>query len=204
MGADEDRDRHWRQVLDDYLRNGTVFDGLHEQLFAHLHDVRARPPAPADTVGLDRVLQRVGSGPLRPDASVTPSSVVLAHDALLAHAALRSPEIGVVVMEVIRDPGAKLVASPLALLSALTAVHGRHGFGRLRRLFPAGSASAATAVPDLTHGDADLIARLHLADAGTAHTVLIARRCRCWIATHDVPAFHRLGYRRTLSLQAPG
>jgi hypothetical protein len=203
------RDRRVAEVIRDYHAAGNMFDGLYQRLLGHLQDARHAGPDELETAGLDRAIRAMPDAPARDDVLLSPSSVVIDHSGLLDYAGRFGAEIGVVVIDVLRDPDSTVVTSPLALLRLMPSLYGTPADATVRKLLavpalPAPDGDPIAHVPDLTRADVDLIVRLNTGERpDIVHTALLALRWRCWIATHHPVVYHELGYLRTLAL-TPG
>jgi hypothetical protein len=207
------RDRRVAEVIGDYHAAGNMFDGLYQRLLGHLQDARHTAPSDLETAGLGRALppgsRHTGPSNAIDGVRLSSSSVVIDHSGLLDYAGRFGAEIGVVVIDVLRDPGSTVVTSPLALLRLMPALHGTPAEATVRKLLavpaiPLNDGDPVAHVPDLTRAEVDLITRLNTGERpDVVHTALLALRWRCWIATHQPSVYHRLGYRRTLAL-TPG
>jgi hypothetical protein len=196
------------EVIRDYHAAGNMFDGLYQRLLGHLQDTRHAGPDELETEGLDHSIRTMPEG-TRDGPRLSTSSVVIDRGGLLDYAGRFGAEIGVVVIDVLRDPDSTVVTSPLALLELMPTLHGTPAEATVRKLLavpaiPAPGGDPIAHVPDLTRAEVDLITRLNTGERpDIVHTALLALRWRCWIATHDPGIYHRLGYLRTLAL-APG
>jgi hypothetical protein len=199
------RDRRVAEVIRDYHAAGNMFDGLYQRLLGHLKDARHAGPDELETSGLRRAMPGVVLGGVH----LSTSSVVIDHSGLMDYAGRFGAEIGVVVIDVLRDPDSTVVTSPLALLELMPTLHGTPAESTIRKLLavpatPTPDGDPIAHVPDLTRADVDLITRLNTGEPPEVmHTALLALRWRCWIATHHPSVYHRLGYLRTLAL-SPG
>jgi hypothetical protein len=203
------RDRRVAEVIREYHAAGNMFDGLYQRLLGHLQDARHAGPDELETAGLGRAIRTMPGDPARDDVLLSSSSVVIDHSGLLDYAGRFGAEIGVVVVDVLRDPDSTVVTSPLALLQTMPALHGTPAEVTVRKLLavpaiPAPDGDPIAHVPDLTRAEVDLIVRLNTGERpDVVHTALLAVRWRCWIATHHPSVYHQLGYLRTLAL-TPG
>jgi hypothetical protein len=209
MGDEQSyRDRRVTELIREYHAAGNMFDRLYQRLLGPLQDARHAGPDDLETAGLGRATGAVDR-PARDDPPLSSSSVVIDDSGLLDYAGRFGAEIGVVVVDVLRDPGSTLVTSPLALLRVMPALHGTPAEGTVRKLLavpaiPVHDGDPVAHVPDLTRTEVDLIIRLNTGERpDIVHTALLALRWRCWIATHHPAVYHQLGYLRTLAL-APG
>ncbi|MEU8817461.1 hypothetical protein [Actinoplanes sp. NPDC048796] len=206
------RERAAARLLEQYQSAGNGFDGIHQMLLPHLRENRHAEPRPKDTAALAAAVYRLGYlDYARPHIS-WPNFVVDA-SVLASHARLDSLTVGAALVEAVADDTCQVIASPQAYLHVapgLTGEQDQRLYRFLRHLEPATEtrekpedSRPAIEVPPLTFRHTDIIARLKTGERpDIVHTALLALHHRCVIGTFDPAAYHRLGYLRTLDLNA--